>query len=156
MVSVNTTSIGYRPMNTLTAISQHLAPAYAVRSPCMSRIKLLRVVRMVSMMFRYIADRAGKCVPLLKAHITPISSQTPIPHRLWQVGCTLQWSLMSGHQHVCKSYHKRHQRRNWRKTRMEDVANLINICHTNPIQVLNLHRFFEDFVCVLHIILWQK
>ena len=39
---------------------------------------------------------------------------------------------------------------------MEDVLNLINICPTNPIQVLNLHGFFEDFVCVLQMILLQK
>ena len=32
---------------------------------------------------------------------------------------------------------------------MEEVPNLINICPTIPIQVLNLHDFFEDFVCVL-------
>ena len=39
---------------------------------------------------------------------------------------------------------------------MAEVPNLINICHTNPIQVLNLHEFFEDFVCVLQMILLTK
>ena len=29
---------------------------------------------------------------------------------------------------------------------MEEAPNLINICPTNPIQVLNLHEFFKDFV----------
>ena len=28
---------------------------------------------------------------------------------------------------------------------MEDVSNSINICPANPIQILNLHEFFEDF-----------
>ena len=39
---------------------------------------------------------------------------------------------------------------------MEDVPNLINICATNPIKVLNLHEFFEDFVCALEMIVWTK
>ena len=39
---------------------------------------------------------------------------------------------------------------------MEEVPNLINICPTNPIQVLNLHEFFEDFVYVLQMILLTK
>ena len=30
---------------------------------------------------------------------------------------------------------------------MEEVLNLINICPTNPIQILNWHDFFKDFVC---------
>ena len=30
---------------------------------------------------------------------------------------------------------------------MEEVLNLINICPTNPIQILNKHDFFQD-VCV--------
>ena len=36
---------------------------------------------------------------------------------------------------------------------MEEVPNLINIGPTNPIQILNQHGFFEDFVCVLQMIL---
>ena len=39
---------------------------------------------------------------------------------------------------------------------MEDVHNLINFGPTNPIQILNQHDFFEDFVCVLLIILLKK
>ena len=39
---------------------------------------------------------------------------------------------------------------------MEDVHNLINIGPTNPIQILNQHKFFEDFVCVIQIILLTK
>ena len=39
---------------------------------------------------------------------------------------------------------------------MEEVPNLINICPTNPIQILNQHSFFEDFVWVLQIILPTK
>ena len=39
---------------------------------------------------------------------------------------------------------------------MEDVHNLINIGPTNPIQILNQHEFFEDFVCVLQMILLPK
>ena len=36
-----------------------------------------------------------------------------------------------------------HQSGNWRKPQMKDVSNLINICPTNPIQVLNLHGIFS-------------
>ena len=40
---------------------------------------------------------------------------------------------------------------------MEDVHNLINFGSTNPIQILNQHEFFfEDFVCVLQMILLTK
>ena len=35
---------------------------------------------------------------------------------------------------------------------MEEVPNLINICPMNLIQILNLHGFYEDFVCVLQMI----
>ena len=38
---------------------------------------------------------------------------------------------------------------------MEDVHNLINIGPTNPIQILN-HEIFEDFVCVIQMILLTK
>ena len=30
---------------------------------------------------------------------------------------------------------------------MEDIHNLINIGPTNPIEILNQHEIFEDFVC---------
>ena len=39
---------------------------------------------------------------------------------------------------------------------MEEVLNSINICPTNPIQILNQHDFFEDFVCVIQMILLIK
>ena len=39
---------------------------------------------------------------------------------------------------------------------MQDVHNLINIGLTNLIQILNQHEFFEDFVCVLQMILLTK
>ena len=39
---------------------------------------------------------------------------------------------------------------------MEDVHNLINFDPTNPIQILNQHEIFEDFVCVLQMILLTK
>ena len=39
---------------------------------------------------------------------------------------------------------------------MEDVHNLINIGPTNPIQILNQQKFFEDFVCVIQMILLTK
>ena len=39
---------------------------------------------------------------------------------------------------------------------MHDVHNLINIGPTNLIQILNQHDFFEDFVCVLQMILLTK
>ena len=39
---------------------------------------------------------------------------------------------------------------------MEEVLNLINICRTNPIQTLNQHEFFDDFVYVLQMILLTK
>ena len=39
---------------------------------------------------------------------------------------------------------------------MEDVHNLINIGPTNPIQILNQHELFKDFVCVLQMILLTK
>ena len=37
---------------------------------------------------------------------------------------------------------------------MEDVRNLINISPTSPIKILN--HFFEDFVCVIQMILLTK
>ena len=42
------------------------------------------------------------------------------------------------------------------KIQMEERPNLINICPTNPIQVLDLHKFFQDFVCVLQMIFLTK
>ena len=39
---------------------------------------------------------------------------------------------------------------------MEDVHNLINFGPTNPIQILNQHEIFEDFLCVLQMILLTK
>ena len=39
---------------------------------------------------------------------------------------------------------------------MQDVHNLINIGPTNLIQILNQHDIFEDFVCVLQMILLTK
>ena len=36
---------------------------------------------------------------------------------------------------------------------MEEVPNLINICTTNPIQVLNLHGLFSKILCVLQMVL---
>ena len=40
---------------------------------------------------------------------------------------------------------------------MEDFPNLINIGPTNPIGILNQHEnFFEDFVCVLQMLLETK
>ena len=39
---------------------------------------------------------------------------------------------------------------------MEDVYNLINTGLTNPIKILNQQEIFEDFVCVLQIILLTK
>ena len=37
---------------------------------------------------------------------------------------------------------------------MKEVPNLINICPTNAIQILNIHGFFfGDFMCVLQIAL---
>ena len=39
---------------------------------------------------------------------------------------------------------------------MKDVHNLINFGSTNPIQILNQHDFFKDFVCVLQMILLTK
>ena len=39
---------------------------------------------------------------------------------------------------------------------MEDVHNLNNIGPTNPIQILNQREIFEDFLCVLQMILLTK
>ena len=36
---------------------------------------------------------------------------------------------------------------------MEDDPKLIKVCPTNRIQILNQHDFFEDFVCILQMIL---
>ena len=36
---------------------------------------------------------------------------------------------------------------------MEEVLNLINICPTKPIEILNQHDFLKDFLCVLQMIL---
>ena len=38
---------------------------------------------------------------------------------------------------------------------MKEVPNLINIGPTNPIQILNQHEIFEDFVCV-HLMILLK
>ena len=93
------------------------------------------------------------------AQIAPMSSQTSILHRsLWgacfsghssnghpQANC-MHSSMGTGYAPAC--LHKllpRHQRVNWRIPRMKDVSNLINICPTNPIQVLNSHEIFRGF-----------
>ena len=39
---------------------------------------------------------------------------------------------------------------------MEEVLNLIHICPIKPIQIFNLHDFFENFVCVLQMTLLTK
>ena len=52
--------------------------------------------------------------------------------------------------------HCNHHRGNLRKPQTEDVHNFINIGPTNPIQISIQHEFFEDFVCVLQIILLTK
>ena len=39
---------------------------------------------------------------------------------------------------------------------MDDVHNLINIGPTNPIQILNQHQFFFNFVCFFQMILLTK
>ena len=39
---------------------------------------------------------------------------------------------------------------------MEDVHKLLNIGPINPIWILNKHAFFEDFVCVLQMIILTK
>ena len=39
---------------------------------------------------------------------------------------------------------------------MEDVHNLINIGHTNPIQILNQHDFFGNLICVIQMIFLTK
>ena len=39
---------------------------------------------------------------------------------------------------------------------MEDVHNLVNIGSTTPIQIWNQHDFFEDFLCVIQMILLTK
>ena len=86
------------------------------------------------------------------AQIAPVSFQTAIPHRPTQGRCTLRWS-MSRHQHVCSNYTQEDIREQFNKIWNETCFQLyINICPTNPIQVLNQHEMFEDFVRVLQMI----
>ena len=78
------------------------------------------------------------------AQIDPMSFQTSIPHKPKQVRLgALQWSL-SGHQHVCICYSQEDIKWQLKKISNRRSPNLINICPTNPIQVLNLH----EFVCM--------
>ena len=72
------------------------------------------------------------------AQIAPMSCLTCISHRPWQVWCTLHWSLH-------KLLPRWHQRANWRKPWRKEDSNLINICPTKPIQVLNIHGIFRIF-----------
>ena len=39
---------------------------------------------------------------------------------------------------------------------MGDVHNLINIGPTNPIEILNQHEIFDNFVCIIQMILLTK
>ena len=75
------------------------------------------------------------------AQIGSMSFKTFIPHRPGQVRGTLRWSL-SCHQHVCISYPQEGIKGQLKKPQMKYVFNLINICPTKGIQVLNLHGIF--------------
>ena len=72
-----------------------------------------------------------------------MSFQASIPHRPRQVGCTFQWRPACLHNLPPRG----HQRGNWRKRWMKSVSNVVNTCPRSPFQVLNLHGFFEDFLC---------
>ena len=52
----------------------------------------------------------------------------------------LQWSLSNHHMFAQVT-----SKSNWRIPWIHDVSNLINICPTNPVQVLNLHEIFQRF-----------
>ena len=82
------------------------------------------------------------CCVCFITKIAPMSFQTSIPHRPWQVRCTLQCSW-SGHQHVCIRYSQEDKMGNWINPRMEDVSNLVKVYLTSPIQVLKPHGFLK-------------
>ena len=49
-----------------------------------------------------------------------------------------------------------HQSGDWRKPPMKDDFNLIKICPTNPIQVLNLHGVFRNLLVSFERYFWHK
>ena len=96
------------------------------------------------------------CIYLCIAWISSIIVQTSIPRRRMQARGTHQWSLSchqwgareSGHW-VATSFLRKllprgHQRGKWMKPRMKDVSHLINMCPTDPIQILN-HKVNRAF-----------
>ena len=79
------------------------------------------------------------------AQIAPVNFHTSMPHR--SPASEVHASVVTERPPGClhKFLPRGHQRGNWRKPWMKDVSNLINICHTNPSQVLNLHGMFWTF-----------
>ena len=76
--------------------------------------------------------------------IAPMNFQTPIPHRLLQVRCTLQ--VVTEWPPPClPKLLPIGENDNWRKPQMKHVSNFINICPSKPIQVLNQHGIFWRF-----------
>ena len=78
--------------------------------------------------------------------MAPMSFQTSIPHITGQVRYTLQWSL-SGNQNICISNPQWVIKEQLKKTSNERCFQVNQHFPTNPIQVLNLHRFLKVFLC---------
>ena len=82
------------------------------------------------------------------AQIAPLSfqgshrTQTQTSEVRWlHASVVTEWSPASLHKQFPGDLH----RGNYRKPQIEDVHNLINICPTNPIQILNQHEIFWRF-----------
>ena len=94
------------------------------------------------------------------AQIGPLSFQEAIEHKPRQVRWGgLHTPVVTEWWPAClhKQFPSVHHRGNLRKPQMKDVHNFITFGPTNPMQILNQHElFFEDFVCVLEMILLIK
>ena len=79
------------------------------------------------------------------------SNKLPDPHTTQTAESEVHTSVVTEWPPAClhKLLPRGHQSSNWRNPHMKDIPNLIYICPTNPIKVLNLHEIFEEFVCVL-------
>ena len=99
------------------------------------------------------------CEIHFKAQMAPMTFQTTIPHKPWQVkwgevhaSVVTEWPNTRLH----KSSPRGHQTGSYGKPRIDEVPNLVNIFPTTPIEVSNLHDFFK-IVCLSTMLnFWQK
>ena len=93
-------------------------------------------------------------------HRADSSSELPVPHTREPLASEVHSAVFTDWPPAClhKLFPRGHQRGNWRKPRMEYVSNSINIFIRNPFKFSTCMEYFEDFVCVLQMILliWIK